>query len=135
MAFAALRIFIPGSFFTRKGVGEDVGPTVVIEIVGEGEKVVGVGVVGAVSAFETGEGFFGAIAFLAFESRIGGIDFVTICEGRSFVPIRPGDDVVNTIVIEIAKVGALGPKVLGELDFLEGVQLIIGGGDNQRRRK
>src|SRR4051812_26460667 len=53
MPLAATRIFVPGSFFARKRVGENVCPTVMIEVVSESEKVVGVGIVGTISAFES----------------------------------------------------------------------------------
>src|SRR5712675_2025288 len=42
VALAAARIFIPCSLFAGEGVGQNVGPTVVIEVVSEGEKIIGI---------------------------------------------------------------------------------------------
>src|SRR6266545_8328890 len=46
VAFAALRVFIPGGDFAGKTENQDVVPALLIEIVGEREKVDRVGVVG-----------------------------------------------------------------------------------------
>ena len=130
VALAALRVFVPGSVLAGKSVGEDVEPAVVIEIVGEGEKVVRVGIVGTVSAFETGENFFGAVGFLMFERGIGGIKFVAIGEVGSFVPIRPGDNVINPIVIEIPKGRAFSPELVDAWIYV----LDVAAGDKMPRK-
>src|SRR6266704_6379673 len=129
MTLASARIFVPRSFFAREGVDHNVGPTVAIKIVGEREEIIGVSVIDAERAFEAREVFFGAISFLAFESRIGGIELVAVGEAGSFIPIRTGDDVVNPVFIEIAESRAFSPELVYELIFGEGMKDVFGSGN------
>src|SRR5215831_16662478 len=115
MALAATWIFIPGRFFAGKGEGENVRPAVVIKIIGESEEVVGVSVTNSVGSFETSEGFFGAVGFLALESGIGRVELVAVREAGSLIPIRPGGDIDYSVVIEIAEGRAFGPELVVEL--------------------
>ena len=52
---------------------------------------------------------------------------------RSLVPVRPGDDIDFSIVIEIAKVGALGPELVGKLKLFESVDGFCAVRDQRRR--
>ena len=73
-------------------------------------------------AFETAIGFFGSVRLRDFEcpqwqARIRG----RTLEIGAFIPERAGDDVHFAVVIEVAEVCAFAPELVGELDFLEGV--------------
>jgi hypothetical protein len=127
VAFAALRIFVPGGDFTGETENQYVVPAVLVEIVGECEKVVRVGIVGAKGPFETLEGFFRAIGFLQFERLRGRIVFVALPKVRPLPPIGTGNDVQLAVVIEVAEVGAFAPEFVGELDLLERGQSVIFG--------
>ena len=88
MAFAAARIFIPGSILAGETVNQNVVPAVAIEIISEGKEVVGIRIVKAVSAFETGKILFSAVRFFAFETGVSGIILVTAGEVGAFIPVR-----------------------------------------------
>src|SRR5215470_10272115 len=117
MAVTAARVFIPCRLFAGEAVGKDVGPAVVIKIVRESEEVIGVRVIDAERAFKTRQGLFGAVGFLAFESGFGGIELVAVCEAGPLIPIGPGGDIVNAVVVEIAEGSAFSPELVVELIF------------------
>src|ERR1051325_5156427 len=135
MAFATARIFIPGRFFAGEAVGENIGPAIAIEVVGERKKIVGVRVVRAIGAFEAWKDFFGAVGFFAFESGVGRINFVAVRETRALVPIRARDNVVNSVAVEIAKCRAFGPELVVELILQERVKDIFGSGQRRSEEK
>ena len=119
VAFAALRVFIPGGDFAGETENQDVVPAVLIEIVSEREKVVRVGVVGAERAFETLDRFPCAVGLLQCERFRRRIVFVAFLVVRPLPPIGTGDDVRLAVVVEVAEAGAFAPELVGELDFLE----------------
>src|SRR5439155_5279661 len=130
MAVAALGILVPSGNFTGKPEDENVVPAVLVEIVGEGEEIVGVSVIAAECAFEALDGLLLAVGVLLLESLCGGIIFVAYLEVRPFIPVGAGDDVHFAVVIEIAEVGSFTPELVVELGFLEGVQeVILSGGE------
>src|SRR5207247_3715271 len=126
MAFAALRVFVPGSILAGKTINQNICPSILIEIVGESEKVFRISVVRPEPSFVTRNDYFGPIALLALEGGIGGIELMTLFEVRSLVPEGTGNDIHYPIAIEIAEVGALGPKLIAELYFFERVNNVLG---------
>src|SRR5580765_7591732 len=86
VAFAPFGVFVPGGFFARKAVNENVGPAILVEVVRKEEKAVGISIVHAEAAFEAGNGFFGAIGFFVFEGSVGRAELVTLFEVWAFVP-------------------------------------------------
>src|SRR5262245_4957394 len=120
MPFASFGVFIPGAFFSGKAKNEDVRPTIPVEIVGEGKKVLRV-YVGVVSS----DRFLGVgrVLWLIFERsrRI----FVSSCEAGAFPPIRAGHNVVLTVLIEVTKVCALRPKFAAQLFSFELMNFVI----------
>src|SRR5690349_11241067 len=70
VTFAALWIFVPSDFLAGKAIDDDVRPTILIKVIGEEEKAVGIGIVHAEAPFETGDGFFGAVRFFMFEGGV-----------------------------------------------------------------
>src|SRR2546421_11966662 len=67
MAFTGFGVFVPGGFFAGEAIDDNVGPAILIEVVGEEEEAVGVGIVHTQAAFEARNGFFGAVGFFSFE--------------------------------------------------------------------
>src|SRR5207244_8816732 len=114
-ALAAFGIFIPGGDVAGKSDDQNVVPTVLVEIVGEGEKVVRVSVVRAQRAFEALNGLLAAVGLLLFKSLCCRVIFVAVLEVRPFVPIGTRNDVHPAVVIEIAEVGALAPELVAAL--------------------
>ncbi len=125
MALAALGVFVPRDFLARVPIDEHVGPAVSIDIVGESQEAVGVGVVGAQGAFEAGDGLGGAVRAGAFEAGIGGPDLVPLLEIRPFIPEGAGNHVHISVVVEVGKSRPLGPELVGEAHFLEGVDEVL----------
>jgi hypothetical protein len=129
MAFAAFGVFVPGDFFAGETVIDDVGPAVSVEIVGVGEETIRVRILDAEGAFIAGNGFFAAIGFLSLEGRIGRAKLVTFFEIGSLVPERPGLNIHDAVMIEVADIGTLRPELIGGLDLFESVREIFPAGN------
>ena len=127
VAVGTLGILKPRGRFTRKADDQDVVPAVLVEIMSEREKIVRVFVFHSQRALETFDGLLGGVGRFAFEGLGGRIIFMPLCEIRSFIPIRAGDDVGLAVAIEVAERRAFAPELVGELGLLEGVQRIIPG--------
>src|SRR5258706_3326431 len=125
MAFAAFGIFIPGSVLAGKTIDQNVRPAVVVEVIDKREKVVRIRVVDAERGFEGGDLLLGAIGFLVFERCVGGIILMAFFEIRPLIPVGAGHDVHFAVVVEVAKVGALAPEFVGQLDFFKGVKKMV----------
>ena len=119
VALAAFWIFVPGRDFSGKTEDQNVVPPVLVEVVGEGEEIVRVSVVGAEGAFESFDGRLLAVRVLFLERLRGGIVFVAFLEVRSLIPIRARDDVHFGVVIEVAEIRAFAPELVAELDLFE----------------
>src|ERR1039458_2211798 len=115
----ALWIFKPTGVLGWKADDHDVRPSVVIEIVNESEEIIRVSVVHAQGAFKAG-------GFLRSAGRVGAREkirrwpiFVARFEIRPDIPKRSGRNIHNAVVIEISKVRAFRPKLIGQLNLLE----------------
>src|SRR3954470_24897927 len=111
-AFLAFGILIPGCVQARETVNDNVVPPIFVQIVGESEKVIRVGVRFAQSAFKSRDGFFGAVLLLELESLFGGVIFVTLFERGAFPPVRTGNHVHLSVVVEVSEVYAFPPKLI-----------------------
>ena len=123
VAVAAFRILIPCREFARKSEDQNVVPTVLVEIVSEGEKVVRIRVVDAQRAFEAFDGLLLAFGRFFVERLRRGIIFVALLEIRSFIPIGTGDDVRFAVVIEVAEVCPFRPELVAEPGSSRGVRI------------
>ncbi len=128
---AVLGVFEPADFLAGEAVNQHVCPAVSVEVVGEGEEAIRVGVVDAERAFEAGDGFFDAVGFLEFEAGVGGVDFAALLEVRPFVPVGAGNDIHLAVAVEVADRRAFGPELVGHSDLFEGVEKL--GGASIRR--
>ena len=113
--------------FARESEDQNVIPTVVIEIVSVGEEVFGVSVVFAESTLEARHADFGDGAELEFERFLSGSVFVAIFEVGTFIPKRTGDHVHFSVVIEVSKIRAFSPELVGHLDLFEAVNCGVSG--------
>ncbi len=93
-------VYINAGVGAGEAVDEVVGEFVVVEVVDEGEEVVGVFVVGEVGAFDLLAGGF--------------VDFVAFGEVGAFVPEWAGDDVDFAVGVEVGEVGAFAVELVGE---------------------
>ena len=96
----ALRVGEPPGFLAGEADDDDIGPVVVVHVVGEGEEVIGVA--GDVE-------------------RLRRVVFVAVGVVWAGVPVRAVDDVHHAVVIEVAESGAFGEELVAELEFIEGV--------------
>ena len=135
VAFFALRILVPRRFLARKTENENIRPAITVEVVGEGKKIVRVGVLLSERAFEARNLDFAPVIFLELKLFCCGVVLVTFPEVRPFPPVWTRDNIHFAIVIEIAKVRAFRPKLVSELNLLEGVKFVIFGRNKQRARK
>jgi hypothetical protein len=93
-------IEIDARFFAGETIDQHIGIAIVVEVVDEGEEVVGVIVVGFVGA-----GFLVAGGF---------VDLVLLGEVRAFIPPRAGDDVHFAVFVEVGEVGAFAIELVVE---------------------
>src|ERR1043165_2822717 len=82
---------------------EQVEPAVAVEIIREREKIIRVLVVHTQSALEALDDDFRAIGILALERLRCRIILVALIELRPLPPIRPGDDIVVAVAIEVGE--------------------------------
>ena len=94
----ALRVFKPRRLLAGEADYEDVGPAVVVEVVGERDEVGGIAL---------------GVDFL------GLVDRVPRLEIRPVVPERPGGEVGRAVLVEIAVCAALAVKLVRKLDLPE----------------
>src|SRR5206468_1510025 len=87
VSLAAFGILIPGGNFTGKPEDENVVPAVPVEIVSEGEEIVGVSVVAAERAFEALDGLLLAVGALFLEGLSRGIILVAFLKVGPFIPV------------------------------------------------
>ena len=119
MPCLALRVLKPPRLFARKTENQNIRPAVRVKILGEGDEVFRVSVVGSESALKTGNGCLRPIRLLAGEFFRGRIILVALGEFRRFIPIRAGDHIQFAVAVEIANGRAFAPKLIRELLFLE----------------
>src|SRR6266542_81652 len=135
MTFAALRVLIPGGDITGETENQNVVPAVLVEIAGEGKKVVRISVVAAERPFKAVDGLLSALGVLFLEGLRRRIIFVAFLEVRPFIPERARNDVPFAVVVEVAEVRALAPELVAEPGLLKGVQKVIFAGDHERARQ
>src|SRR3954451_21022440 len=99
-----MRIIKPPGLFAGKADNDNIRPAVMIDIVRKCEEV------------------FGILRDVKWHSFVV---FVPLGELRAGVPIWTGDDVHYAVVIEVAEVGALAEKLIGELSLLERMQRVL----------
>src|SRR3954452_24075448 len=112
MTVFAFWIFKPPRLFSWKSQDHNVGPPVVIDVVSVREEIVTVSILRPEPAFETAKRFLRAIQLVDSEGFSRRSVFVAHLEIRPFIPIRPRDNVVFTVVIEVTEVRTFTPKLL-----------------------
>lgn len=136
----ALRVLEPPRLEAGKAQHDDVGPAVAVQVMGEGEEVVGVGVVRAQPAFEARHLLVLPVGGLAREGRFarrrsarGGRVFVARFEIRAGIPIGAGDHVQLAVAVDVRYMCPLAPKLVGEPELLPGMQRVVRGGRGGER--
>src|SRR6266568_7755242 len=125
MSVAAFGVFIPSRLLAWEPIDQNIHPAIAVEVIDKTEEVVRVHIVGPKSAFEARYGFFDAVGFLASKSGIGGIKLVAFLELGAFIPVGTANNVHLSVAVEIAKVGALSPKLTVKLALLKNVEGVI----------
>src|SRR5262245_14759046 len=118
----AFRVFVPVRRRAWKAEDENVIPAVLVEVVAEREKVVRVTVLLAEPAVETGYGHLGHRPELEFErcgtarrlALVGRVVLVALLEVWPGPPIRTGDDVQFSVLVEVAEICAFAPELVAE---------------------
>ena len=125
-----LGILIPIRRRARETENQNVIPAIAVEVVGEREEIIRVGVLLAETAVKARHRHFRHRPELQLERRgatgrlalIRHVIFVTLLEVRSLEPEWPGHHVHLTVLVEVPEVRALAPELIAELLFLESVK-------------
>src|SRR4029450_13873319 len=108
----------------RKSDDEDVLPTVLVEVDRPGEEIVRVLVLLAEKSLEPWAVPPCRRPELQLERGGCRVVLVPLLEVGPLPPPGPRDDVVDTVVVQVAKVGSLAPKLVAQLSAREGVKLL-----------
>ena len=128
MTLASFGVFVPSCFLSGEANDQNIVPTIPVEILDERKKVIRVLIVDTQSPFESRNLFTAPIRHLALESNRCRIIFMSLFEIRPFIPVRTGDEVRFAVPIKIAHSGALAPKLVAKLSFLETMEEVIRAG-------